>query len=60
MKIHVFTIIEYALLLSMVTFYVIPHWNKREVISFTDIMMAEMFFFVFFDLYKRSKKKWKK
>lgn len=60
MKVNLFTIIECLMLAFMIIFYVIPHWNRRETISFTDIMIAEMFFFIFFDLYKRSKKKWKK
>ena len=55
-----FKYLEYGIIVFLVFYYVIPHWNKRETISFTDIFVLETFLFIFFDLYKTNKEKWKK
>lgn len=55
-----FRIIEYVVLLALLILYVIPNWGIRKTLSFTDLLVLEMFFFIFTDLYKRNKKKWKR
>lgn len=55
-----FIILEYVIILILLKEYVWVHWNKRETISFTDIFVLETFLFIFFDLYKTNKEKWKK
>lgn len=55
----IFSIIEWSAVIALGCLYVIPHWNVRESLNFTDVFVLELFMFLFLDLYRRGKKKFK-
>lgn len=59
MKIRWIGIMEFIMLIVLSVFYVIPNWNERKTLSFTDLLVLELFFFIFSGLYKRNKQLWK-